>query len=66
MSKFSPCHVLVVIGNPETMKVEKYARFQNGKMEGWVHGTLEDLKELIRSWVQFASSEPFPLHRPPG
>ena len=66
MTKFSPCHVLVVVGNPETMLVEKYARFQGGKMEGWIYGTLEDLKELIRSWAQFASNERIPLHSPPG
>ena len=54
MTESSPCHVIVVIGNPETMVVEKYTYFRDGAMAEWFLGCLDDLKAFIRSWVQFA------------
>ncbi len=54
MTASPACHVIVVIGNPETMVVEKYSYFRDGAMAEWFPGTLENLKELIRSWVRFA------------
>ena len=49
------CHVIVVIGNPETMVVEKYTYFRDGAMAEWIFGGLDDLKGMIRCWVRFAT-----------
>ena len=54
MTASPACHVIVVIGNPETMVVEKYTYFRDGAMAEWFPGNLEDLKGFIRSWVKFA------------
>ena len=55
MTESPACHVIVVIGNPETMVVEKYTYFRDGAMAEWFFGGLDDLKELIRSWARFAT-----------
>jgi hypothetical protein len=62
ITQSSQCHVIVVIGNPETMHVEKYACFHNGKMAAWVFGTLDDLKNRIRRWAQFATGIGHQIH----
>ncbi|MBF0400747.1 MAG: hypothetical protein HQL80_07060 [Magnetococcales bacterium] len=55
MTESPSSHVIVVIGNPETMVVEKYTYFRDGSMAEWLPGNLDDLKEFIRSWVRFAT-----------
>lgn len=45
---------LIIAGNAETMKVERYAIAWNGKIKPWEVGTLEDVKQRIRSWVSMA------------
>ncbi len=44
--------VFVVHGNPETMEVEKYGYYFNGKFHSVSNGNLEKLKILIRRWVE--------------
>lgn len=56
ITKFSHAHVVVVIGDAETMQVSKYAYFQHGKMSDWIFGTLDDLKALLKSWAKFAEN----------
>jgi len=65
MTESSACHVVVVIGNPETMGVEKYTYFQDGAMAEWLPGTLDDLKEFIRSWARFATQPRSPSRTHP-
>ncbi|MEO5350994.1 MAG: hypothetical protein H7836_15325 [Magnetococcus sp. YQC-3] len=65
MTESSPCHVIVVVGNPETMQVEKYTYFQGGEMAEWFPGDLVALKELIRSWALFAKQINQPLRTRP-
>ena len=51
-------HVLVVIGDPETMATSMYAIFNAGRMTKWRSGTLDDVKGVIRRWAAFADQQP--------
>ncbi|MBF0400704.1 MAG: hypothetical protein HQL90_08040 [Magnetococcales bacterium] len=66
MTESPHCHVIVVVGDPETMVVEKYTYFQGGSMAEWLPGNLDDLKEFIRSWVRFAIQPRSPPRTHPG
>lgn len=47
-------HVFVIVGDPETMKIERYAVFHSGKMSRWKPANIDDVKERIRGWVRWA------------
>jgi hypothetical protein len=66
ITESSACHVIVAIGDPETMVVEKYTYFRGGSMAEWFPGNLDDLKEFIRSWVRFATQPRSPHTTHPG
>lgn len=44
--------VLVVNGNPETMKVRGYCIFHNGKKFDWIKSDMDGVKKVIKKWVQ--------------
>lgn len=52
-SKFSRCIVIVVHGNPETMIVEGYSYFWNGKQVPFEAKTFDDLFDFIKRWVNW-------------
>jgi hypothetical protein len=45
---------LIVAGDAESMKVERYAVAWNGKIGAWEDATLDDVKARIKSWVRMA------------
>ena len=50
-------NVIVVCGDAETMHVEAYQVWHNGKAIPWVAATLEDLKWRIARWRAWAMSD---------
>lgn len=54
ITRSSHCHVIVVIGDPETMIISRYAYFWQGRMSDWHDGTIEKVKELMGAWAQAA------------
>jgi hypothetical protein len=50
--------VIVVVGDAETMTVEKYCVFWKGKQRQWVPVTLEGLRAVFRRWWNWANSCP--------
>lgn len=49
--------VFVVNGDAETMKVEGYCLFWNGKRRPFVQASLDDVKERMRGWVRWVDSQ---------
>lgn len=46
--------VLVVDGDASTMEVRSYQFWFRDIISGWKYGTLEDVKRVMRRWVEWA------------
>jgi len=51
ITKHMPCVVLVVAGDPETMRVGEVAVYMNGTFHEWEPCDLAHLKERMKKWV---------------
>ena len=47
--------ILVILGDPATMAVERYDVFQGGRRKGWRDCELSELKRHVRAWADRAS-----------
>ena len=47
--------ILVILGDPATMVVERYDVFRDGRRRGWRDCDLSVLKRHVRAWAQRAS-----------
>ena len=47
--------ILVILGDPRTMAVERYDVFQGGRRKGWRDCDLSELKRHVRAWSDRAS-----------
>ena len=47
--------ILVILGDPATMAVERYDVFQGGRRKGWRDCELSELKRHVRAWAERAS-----------
>ena len=47
--------ILVILGDPRTMTVERYEVFQGGRRKGWRDCDLSELKRHVRAWAGRAS-----------
>jgi hypothetical protein len=56
LTKEKTMTVLVVVGNAETMQVEKYLVFFEGRQSKWFDASLLDVKEFIQRWVKWAKA----------
>ena len=54
--------ILVILGDPRTMAVERYDVFQGGRRKGWRDCDLSALKRHVRAWAGRASRAPRPSH----
>ena len=48
--------VFLITGDAETMEVREFATFWRGKFSGWAASSLEEVKDRIRSWAQWAQT----------
>lgn len=53
---------LIVVGNAETMECSAYSLFFKGKWRGYKSASLEDIKHVIRKWVEHAEKMTVPEH----
>ena len=58
--------ILVILGDPRTMEVERYDVFRDGRRKGWRECGLSELKRHVRTWAERASraSPASPASRP--
>lgn len=59
MSGRKSVYILVVYGSAETMEVEGYLEFQKGKMGAFVDCEINDLKDVLRRWAEWAKKTPY-------
>ena len=50
--------ILVILGDPRTMVVERYDVFRDGKRKGWRECGLSELKRHVRAWAERAARPP--------
>ena len=55
LTRHSEFTILVILGDPRTMTVERYDVFQGGRRKGWRDCDLSELKRHVRAWADRAS-----------
>jgi hypothetical protein len=50
--------VFLVSGDPETMSVESYRMYWNGKLYDEIHTDIEGLADKIKMWAEWADGHP--------
>ena len=55
LTKHPEFTVLVILGDPASMTVERYDVFRNGRRRGWRDCDMRGLKRHIRTWAERAS-----------
>ena len=55
LTKHPEFTILVILGDPGTMTVERYDVFQGGQRRGWRDCDLPELKRRVRTWARRAS-----------
>ena len=55
LTKHPEFTVLVILGDPASMTVERYDVFRNGRRRGWRDCDMHGLKRHIRAWAERAS-----------
>ena len=55
LTKHPEFTVLVILGDPASMTVERYDVFRNGRRRGWRDCDMRGLKHHIRAWADRAS-----------
>ena len=55
LTKHPEFTVLVILGDPASMAVERYDVFRDGRRRGWRDCDMDGLKRHIRTWVAHAS-----------
>ena len=55
LTKHPEFTVLVILGDPGSMTVERYDVFRNGRRRGWRDCDMRGLKRHIRAWAERAS-----------
>ena len=55
LTKHPEFTVLVILGDPASMTVERYDVFRNGRRRGWRDCDMSGLKRHIRAWAARAS-----------
>ena len=55
MTKHPEFTVLVILGDPRSMVVERYDVYRDGQRRGWRDCNLPELKRHIRAWADRAS-----------
>ena len=56
LTKHARLSVIVVQGNAQTMQVSRYAWFAEGVLHDWKHASLDEIKQQMRAWAQWANS----------
>ena len=55
LTKHPEFTILVILGDPATMAVERYDVFQGGRRRGWRACDLPELRRRVRTWARRAS-----------
>ena len=55
LTKHPEFTVLVILGDPGSMTVERYDVFRNGRRRGWRDCDMRGLRRRIRAWAERAS-----------
>ena len=55
LTKHPEFTVLVILGDPASMTVERYDVFRNGRRRGWRDCDMRGLKRHIRAWAERGS-----------
>ena len=55
LTRFPEFTILLILGDPGTMAVERYDTFRGGRRTGWRDCNLSELKRRVRVWADRAS-----------
>ena len=55
LTKHPEFTIVVILGDPSTMAVQRYDVFQGGQRQGWRVCDLPELKRRVRTWARRAS-----------
>lgn len=58
LTKNTMLSVIIVHGDAQTMDIQQHAWFAAGVMHEWVESSLDEVKQAMRDWVEWATHNP--------